>query len=356
MSTSARAGEGIVAVCRVTDSVAQAVARSMRLADWARHVPPGSRVALKPNLCWDLPLPGAQTSPWVFDAVISVLAKTAAEIVVIEAGQLTVDVDAALERSGIGRVLRKHGLQFINMSRGSFADAHLADAFVLHDVALPEALTGRVLVSVPVLKTHGLTTISGALKNQWGCLPETRYRYHPVVHEAIADLNDLINPAFVVLDGTVSLVGRGPKTGKPRVTDIVMASADPVAVDAAAATLLGIDPAEVAHIGHAERRGLGVSTGLTVVGDRLSPVAGLPRPAPNLVALAEVAVRRSAVGRLALSTPLVGVLGWCARAFNTLWWLVSGSRLRRLIVRHSRYGAQWLGVDEQDVPTRTGDR
>lgn len=349
MTGGGAAGRGRVAVCRVEATVADAVERAMTLAGWTRHVPEGARVALKPNLCWDLPLPGAQTSPWVLDAVITVLATRAAEIVVVEAGQIAVDVDAALERSGLGRVVRERGLEFVNMSRGRFVEARLEGAHVLTDASVPDVLAGRVLVSVPVLKTHGLTTISGALKNQWGCLPETRYRYHPVIDEAIGELNAILRPSFAVLDGTIALAGSGPKTGRPRVVDLVMASADLVALDSVAARVVGLDPEGIAHIRHASRLGLGTSLGIEIVGDEPSPVPGFRAPSPNLVARLEAAVRRSPLAGPAFDTPVVGLLAGGARAFNAAWWLLAGSIRRRRVIARTRYGPQWRGIAERDA-------
>ena len=338
-----------VAVSRVTTSVLDAVRDAMELADWRRHVPPGSRVALKPNLCWDLPLPGAQTSPWFLDAVITVMKESVSDIVVVEAGQVTVDADVALRRCGLERILEKHAVPFVNMSRGNFFPATLPEAAVLHRVELPEVLRDRLLVTLPVLKTHGVTTVTGALKNQWGCLRELRHNHHLVVNEAISDINELLRPAFAIMDGTVGLEGNGPKTGRPKVADVVLASSDLVALDATAARLMGFVAEEIEHLAVASARGLGRTdaSAIDVLGMDVEGVNFAFRPPTGgLIPRTEFALRRSRLRRLAFETPALSILAFAAKVYNAAWYAAVGVGKRRRILRDSRYGAQWLGEDE----------
>jgi uncharacterized protein (DUF362 family) len=338
-----------VGISRVDGDVRSAVREAMELASWREHVPAGCHVALKPNLCWDLPMPGAQTSPWVFEAVCEILAEHVAEIVVVEANQVTVDGDLALERTGIGRVVRKHGLEFVNMSHGDFYRAELANGSVLHRVELPEVLRDRVLVTLPVLKTHGTTTITGALKNQWGCLKMLRHNYHLVVDDAIADLNDLLRPAFAVMDGTVAMQGNGPKTGTPVVADLVLASGDMVALDTVAATVMGFDPAEIGHIQAAARRGLGEADieRIEVAGVAVDDASfHFDPPVQNIVARTEFALRKSPLKRFFFDTPVLSGLAFAAKWFNWLWYERVGKKERARILAETRYGPQWLGHSE----------
>lgn len=334
----------VVAVATVRSGVRAAVMEAMEGANWRRHIPQGSRVALKPNLCWDLPLPGAQTSPWFLDAVISVMKPHVGDIVVVEAGQVTVDADRALERCGLGRVLEKHGIGFVNMSRGAFDSIHDPNAAVLRHLEVPEVLNDRLLVTLPVLKTHSTTTITGALKNQWGCLRELRHNHHLVVDQAIADVNAVLRPVFAVMDGTVGLEGNGPKTGRPRVCDLVLASSDLVALDATAARIMGFEPNSIPHLLAAADRGLGTL-------DPELAASELPgvrfRPArPGLIQLTEFALRRSRLRRFAFETSALSALAFAAKTYNHAWYAMFGRGARRRIILGTRYGPQWLGAWE----------
>lgn len=344
--SSPTAAPSTVAVVSVQRSVRDAVREAMELAEWTLFVPPGSRVALKPNLCWDMPLPGAQTSPWFLDAVIQVMKPHVSDLIVIEAGQITVDADQALQACGLERVLLKHDIPFVNMSKGEFWHVRTDDAAaVLRHVEVPRVLDDCLLVTLPVLKTHATTTITGALKNQWGCLTEMRHNHHLVVDQAITDINVILRPAFSVMDGTVALEGNGPKTGIPRIENLVMASADPVAIDAVAARAMGFDPATIPHLAIAASRGLGSLYEINIVGHPPDDRQQFRPARPGIVTRTEFALRRSRLCKLAFETRFLGFLAYAAKIYNRLWYALIGARERRRIL-DSRYGPQWMGQDE----------
>ncbi len=316
----------------------------MELAEWGKYIPEGSKVALKPNLCWDLPLPGAQTSPWVFEGVILTIRGRVSEIIVVESNQITVDAGKALRRTGIGRVCKKHGLRFLNLSKGQFRKVNLENGFVLKEVDLPELLFNYLLITIPVLKTHGTTVISGALKNQWGCLKELRHNYHLVVDEAIADLNSVIKPRFCVMDGTIGMEGSGPKTGIPKVANLILASHDPVALDTIASKIMGFDPQAISHIRLSAEKGIGTNY-LNKIQVKGTEILGLnlrfKKPKQNFMVKTEFFLRNSRFKKIAFESPLLGLLGLGAKIWNGIWYLLAGRKYRRNILKNTWYGAQW---------------
>ena len=64
--------------------VREAVEKAMKLADYTKYIKKDGIVVVKPNICWDLVVPGAQTSPWVVEAVLEILKDRASEIYVVE--------------------------------------------------------------------------------------------------------------------------------------------------------------------------------------------------------------------------------------------------------------------------------
>jgi hypothetical protein len=107
------------------------------------------------------------------------------------------------------------------------------------------------------------TTLTGAMKNAFGgLLDEKRHWTHAVIHDTLVDLlqiqQDIHTGIFCVMDGTFAGEGPGPRAMRPYVKNIIMASSDPVAIDAASAKIMGIDPMGVRFIRHAHERGLGV--------------------------------------------------------------------------------------------------
>ena len=97
------------------------------------------------------------------------------------------------------------------------------------------------------MKTHIFTTTTGAMKNAFGgLLNEHRHWTHPVIHETLVDLlmiqKKIHRGVFAVMDGTFAGDGPGPRCMIPHVKNVLLASADQVAIDAVAAKLMGIDP------------------------------------------------------------------------------------------------------------------
>ena len=324
------------------ERVAADVRRAMELAGFERHVPAGADVALKPNLGWDKLIPGAISAPWVVEGVILALKQHAGSLTMVESDQVVLDVPRSFELSGLADVCRRHGVAWVDMSDGPFVEVRRPDRHVLRDIRIPEILTRMTLVTLPLLKTHNKTTITGALKNQWGCLESLRHTYHLVLSEALADVNTLVRPSFAVMDGTVGLEGNGPKAGTPREAGVVLASADPVAIDAVAARLMGFDPNRIDHLRWCADDGIGSLDGYEVVGEPVDAHAQSFVPARhNAVSWLELVLRRSAVRRLVFHTPLFRLMCWGARRYYDLWDATAGRSRRKRFFASSPWARQW---------------
>lgn len=329
------------------EEVFRTVERAMDLARFKEFVPRGDDIALKPNLGWDLFLPGAATSPWVVEGVVRVLRDWVGKIYLVESNQVVVDVERALVRSGMDRVCRENNLAWVNMTRETMRTVKLPEGRVLKELQVPDILLRMPVVTVPVMKTHNKTVITGAIKNQWGCLPMFRHKYHLVLNAALADINAVVRPRFAVMDATVCLEGNGPKSGIPKVADRVLASGDLVAIDAVAAKVMGFDPRAIGHLAECVAAGLGVSdlARIAVVGDDdLTLNLGFIPAQHNLVSRVELALRhRAALRRIFFDT---AVFGLCCRAtlvYYAAWYYALGiGRARRnRILDETPYGAQW---------------
>jgi hypothetical protein len=124
------------------------------------------------------------------------------------------------------------------------------------------------------VKTHVFTTTTGAMKNAFGgLLNEHRHWTHPVIHETLVDLlmiqKKIHRGVFAVMDGTFAGDGPGPRCMIPHVKNVMLASADQVAIDAVAARLMGFDPLSIRYIKLAHDLGLGVGdcSQIEIVGD-----------------------------------------------------------------------------------------
>jgi hypothetical protein len=129
-------------------------------------------------------------------------------------------------------------------------------------------------VHLPTIKCHIYTTTTGAMKNAFGGLLNTRRHYtHSWIHETLVDLlaiqKEIHSGIFAVMDGTTAGNGPGPRTMYPEVKNVALASGDQVAIDAVAAKLMGFDPLTIPYIRLAHEAGLGVGDphNIELVGD-----------------------------------------------------------------------------------------
>jgi uncharacterized protein (DUF362 family) len=113
-------------------------------------------------------------------------------------------------------------------------------------------------MTVAKVKTHATTTYTGALKNQWGCVPQhDRLILHKNLHTLIPELNRMFKTRLAIIDGLVAMEGRGPINGKPVQLNVVAGGTDIVSVDSACMRFVGLDPMTSAHIVNAAAIGLG---------------------------------------------------------------------------------------------------
>ncbi len=317
----------------------------MELAHWKQFVSPKAEISLKVNLGWDKLIPGAVSAPGVVEGVIRTIREYVGRIYLVESDQVVVDVEVALRQTGLDRVCKEYDVEWVNMSRGRFVHVQNAERLVLKDIYLPEILTRTEVITLPLMKTHNKTVLSGAIKNQWGCLQTLRHAFHLVLSQALVDVNAIIRPRFAVMDGTIALEGNGPKSGRPKEMNLILASSDLVALDTIAAEVMGFDPDQVEHLQLCAHHGLGTAERkkIVVMGERPEDVKTQFTPARhNPVSWLELALRRSLMRRLVFDTPLFVLFCWGARRYYDLWDICVGRKLRQEVLRSSGYAAQWL--------------
>ena len=146
-------------------------------------------------------------------------------------------------------------------------------------IQIPELFAGKNIVHLPTVKTHVFTTLTGAMKNAFGgLLNRKRHWTHSVIHETLVDLLNIqqeIHPGiFAVTDGTFAGDGPGPRAMRWHVKNVLLASADQVAIDAVAAKMMGFDPMSVGFIRLAHEQGLGCGEvdAIDVVGEDIAEV------------------------------------------------------------------------------------
>ena len=267
-----------VAVLRTSPStVIDDYHRLVNLAGYQDEIDRAVDTALKVNISWHFFFPGSSTTPWQLDGVIRALKRDGYDPSLLHAcHNRTVVIDARLgERENKQLdVVEAHALRNVHLYEGEeWVDVREAVGDVskrflcLNDVypkgfLIPRRFIGENIIHLPTVKTHVFTTTTGAMKNAFGgLLNEHRHWTHPVIHETLVDLlmiqKKVHRGVFAVMDGTFAGDGPGPRCMTPHVKNVLLASADQVAIDAVAAKLMGFDPMGIKFIRLAHEAGLG---------------------------------------------------------------------------------------------------
>jgi uncharacterized protein (DUF362 family) len=262
----------------------------MNLAGYQDVIARDVDTALKVNISWHFFFPGSSTTPWQLDGVIRAMKQDGYSPSLLHAcHNRTVVIDAHLgarENKQVDVTLA-HGLRNIHLYEGDEPWINIREAvgdltqkfLCLNDVypggfMIPRRFLGENIIHLPTIKTHVFTTTTGAMKNAFGgLLNERRHWTHPVIHETLVDLlmiqQKIHRGVFAVMDGTFAGDGPGPRCMVPHVKNVLLASADQVAIDAVAAKLMGFDPLSIKYIRLAHDLGLGCGDPreIEIVGD-----------------------------------------------------------------------------------------
>lgn len=273
MSPKNFTGRGKVAIVRTSpQTVLEDYARLMELADYRSILPPQHKTLLKINISWQTWYPACSTTPWQLEGVIRKLqADGYTELLGVHNDTVVVDTGDGERNNKQKYVTDKYGIPcaYIYKPEVPWVPYQPKEPFLVLDkiypegVTIPELLIGNNIIQLPTVKTHVFTTITGAMKNAFGgLLGRKRHWTHSVIHETLVDLlmiqQDIHPGLLAVMDGTFAGDGPGPRAMHWHEKNILMASADQVAIDAASAMLQGFDPMNIPFIRIAHDLGLGV--------------------------------------------------------------------------------------------------
>jgi ferredoxin len=147
------------------------------------------------------------------------------------------------------------------------------------------------LISIPKFKTHELTILTAAIKNNFGLVSGTyktelhrRNIYPESFSKAVVDVYQEARPTLSIVDGITAMEGDGPGTaGKLRQEGLIVTGADAVAVDSVLTLIMGLEPLDILTTRIAAERKLGVAdiNSIEIVGERLEDLVGEPFELPK---------------------------------------------------------------------------
>jgi uncharacterized protein (DUF362 family) len=255
------------------DSVLRDFGELLRLAGAGDVLKRGATTILKDNISWHFPFPAANTTPWQMEGTILGLRWSGYDdLVCVQNKTVVTNAFKGEDLNNYVPIFKKYNIPVLYNFREEEirwvdyrpkARMHVLDRIYPEGITIPEYFSGKNIVHLPTVKCHIYTTTTGAMKNAFGGLLNTKRHYtHSWIHRTLVDLLAIqkeIHPGvFAVMDGTTAGNGPGPRTMFPVVKDYILASADQVAIDAVAAKMMGFDPLGIEYINVAHQDGLGV--------------------------------------------------------------------------------------------------
>jgi uncharacterized protein (DUF362 family) len=267
-------GKGTVAVLKTTpETVLKDIQQVMHLAGFEAALPHDVKTGLKINISWQTWYPACSSTPWQIEGVIQGLRSAGyKDLVGVHNDTVVVDTRVGEFNNKHRFITDKYGLPCIYLYEQKFDwfEYRPKKPFVVLDkvypkgVFIPKAIVGLNMVQLPTVKTHVFTTITGAMKNAFGgLLHRDRHWTHAVIHDTLVDLlmiqQDIHPGLFAVMDGTFAGDGPGPRAMRWHEKNILLASADQVAIDAVSARLQGFDPMQIRFLRRSHEMGLGIA-------------------------------------------------------------------------------------------------
>jgi uncharacterized protein (DUF362 family) len=260
------------------------IVRLFELAGGPSALSAAAPTIIKDNISWHYPFPSANTTPWQLEGTILALKKHGfSRLACVQNKTEVTNAHKGEDLNNYRPVFEKHGVDVLYNFRK--ADMNwvvyepktrmlILSKIYRRGIKIPDYFFGKNIVHLPTAKCHIYTTTTGAMKNAFGgLLTHKRHCTHTYIHETLVDLLAIqkeIHPGlFCIMDGTTAGNGPGPRIMKPVTKNILLASADQVAIDAVAARLMGFNPMEIKYIRLAHEAGLGVGKPgeIEIVGD-----------------------------------------------------------------------------------------
>lgn len=209
----------------------------------------GEQVLLKPNfLVGRSPEKCVNTHPLIVRAVAKLVLEAGARPMIGDSPQLGSTLSVA-EKCGVAEVARELGIEIVEFE--PIDVKHPDGKYFKHFVLGKAVLEADKIINLPKFKTHNLTFLTLAVKNIFGCVPGARKaQWHVRTSQKgseyfsmmLLDLYTLINPVLSIVDGIVSMEGKGPGSGQPRNLGLIISGTDALAVDAVISEVIGIHP------------------------------------------------------------------------------------------------------------------
>ena len=306
--------------------------RLLELVDYRSILDFSHDTLIKLNLSWTKYFPACSSQPWQVEGVVKTLTEDGfptERLFPVENKTVVTNPIKGAQNNLWMPVLQKYGLTFTPLPEVEWVVYDFGDGLLKLNQIFPEGIqipkmyVGKQIIHLPTVKTHGHSTTTGAIKNSFGgLLREVRHYAHKYMHEVLVDLmlmQQQLHPKMLaVMDGTVAGDGAGPRTMTPHGKNLILASADQVAIDAVAAKLMGFDPMAIPYLRMCHERGLGTAQikDIEILGEDISEINFHFKTKKSFVIWGDQMLRKGPLRfleKIALHSPLVV---WAPAASN----------------------------------------
>ncbi len=336
-----------VAVIKTTpESVLGDINKLCTMAGMQAALAKDKPVILKDNISWHLPFLSANTTPWQLEGIILALKEAGrGNLVAVHNNTVVTDPWKGLKLNKLDKIYKKYGIdEKYNFIKGDINWIEYKPKFktrILHKIypkiMIPDFFLGRNIVHLPTLKTHIYTKTTGAMKNAFGGLLNTRRHYtHSWIHETLVDLlkiqQDIHSGIFSLMDATICGCGAGPRTMIPVEKGYMLAGSDSVAIDAVAAKMMGFNPLEIPYIrmAHEDRIGVGDVGDIEIIGEDIKNVNFKFFVGENLASRIGKFLwfsHMKAIQKIFFRTPLVYLFVYASFLYHDyIWWPFIGRK------------------------------
>jgi uncharacterized protein (DUF362 family) len=350
-----------VALLKTTpESVLEDIHRVMDAADAGDYLKRERELLIKLNLSWTKYFPACSSQPWQLEGVVKDLlgrGYNAETLLPIENKTVVTEPRKGAENNLWMPVLERYGLSFTPLTEVEWtlyefrSELLKLNEIFPEGIEIPKCFIGRDILHLPTVKTHGHSITTGAIKNAFGgLLKEVRHYAHKYIHEVLVDLlmmqRELHPNVFAVMDGTVCGNGAGPRTMDPVEGDLVLASADSVAIDAVAARIMGFDPMQIPYLRMATERGLGEARldKIEIVGEDIEELNFHFETKRSLVIWGDQMLRLGPLRfleKVALHSPLVFWAPLASNIYHDLVWYPTVGKSKIRAFRRTKWGRRW---------------
>lgn len=234
-------GKVLVSRKTATDDLKDNILRAVDLiGGFTKVVENGDEILLKPNFNTGDEPPGSSDPEFVARVVELLYKYGAAKVIIGESSMMSASTRKVFEETDMLTKAKEAGAEVVFFDEGKWMKIQTGGKY-LHTVSVPQkALEPKKLVLVCCMKTHRWTKFTLSLKLAVGFMkPQERMLLHARhLEEKIADLNLIVHPNLIIMDGRKCFISGGPACGELRNPNLILASGDRVALDVEAIKII----------------------------------------------------------------------------------------------------------------------